>query len=183
MLFYLANFVQNDFIKWIVFLYKKLTQANKPGSVAPFAKSSYHLSRLALTHKLQRPTRRLRTSSPLPFARNACLFGLSTLGVCPASCITARAVGPYPTFSPLPLQAKAVYFLWHFPSSFRLQKNAFPLGSKPLCVARTFLSWAMKPNSDKIACISVQKYTNNQQNEWKYIRSIFYSLGNWYFII
>src|SRR5205814_9654793 len=49
------------------------------------------------------------------------LFGLAPCGVCPARSITAAAVRSYRTFSPLPRApqsgpAKAVYFLWHFPS-------------------------------------------------------------------
>ena len=48
---------------------------------------------------------------------NPFLFGLAPCGVCPATGITARAVRSYRTFSPLPRQAGAVCFLWHFPSN------------------------------------------------------------------
>jgi hypothetical protein len=49
------------------------------------------------------------------------LFGLAPCGVCPARSITRTAVRSCRTFSPLPPHpalgpAKAVYFLWHFPS-------------------------------------------------------------------
>src|SRR5262249_10895642 len=44
------------------------------------------------------------------------LFGLAPCGVCPAPAIAGRAVRSYRTFSPLPRQAGAVCFLWHFPS-------------------------------------------------------------------
>ena len=48
--------------------------------------------------------------------RTGPLFGLAPCGVCPAPFITKRAVRSYRTFSPLPRQAGAVCFLWHFPS-------------------------------------------------------------------
>ena len=51
------------------------------------------------------------------FFRTGPLFGLAPCGVCPAPFITKRAVRSYRTFSPLPRQAGAVYFLWHFPST------------------------------------------------------------------
>ncbi len=68
------------------------------------------------------------------------LFGLAPEGVCPAPLISRRAVGSYPTISPLsrtqtvplkslkrehlskarkasePFRCGTVYFLWHFPS-------------------------------------------------------------------
>jgi hypothetical protein len=43
------------------------------------------------------------------------LFGVAPGGACHASLVTQPAVGSYPTFSSLPLQAVAVYFLWRFP--------------------------------------------------------------------
>ena len=49
-----------------------------------------------------------------------CLFGLAPAGVYPAAIVANRAVGSYPTISPLPatslLITSAVCFLWHFPS-------------------------------------------------------------------
>jgi hypothetical protein len=42
------------------------------------------------------------------------LFGLSTRKVYPAPAVASKTVGSYPTISPLPQQAGAVYFLWHF---------------------------------------------------------------------
>jgi hypothetical protein len=77
------------------------------------------------------------------------LFGLAPCGVCPASSITARAVRSYRTFSPLPwvFQLKAVYFLWHCPSSHSsaAPKRATKAPSRTLsgtllCGVRTFLS-------------------------------------------
>src|SRR5687768_8996608 len=45
------------------------------------------------------------------------LFGLAPGGVCRAASVAGRAVGSYPTLSPLPrrLRGEAVCFLWHFP--------------------------------------------------------------------
>ena len=56
----------------------------------------------------------VRTKGPTPF-----LFGLAPCVVCPARSIAAAAVRSYRTFSPLPpsVKMRAVYFLWHFPSS------------------------------------------------------------------
>ena len=45
------------------------------------------------------------------------LFGLAPCGVFPAIPVTQDAVRSYRTFSPLPRQAGAVCFLWHFPST------------------------------------------------------------------
>src|SRR6266516_7302248 len=53
---------------------------------------------------------RTRSDGGTPF-----LFGLAPCGVCHARSITGAAVRSYRTFSPLPL--RAVYFLWHFPST------------------------------------------------------------------
>jgi len=68
------------------------------------------------------------------------LFGLAPHGVCRAPTLTDRAVGSYPTFSPLPevrLSApRAVSFLWHFPSRCRgwVLPSVLPPG------VRTFLA-------------------------------------------
>ena len=52
------------------------------------------------------------------------LLDLARGGVCHASCVAARAVGSYPTFSPLPRASRpaAVCFLWHCPSSLTLPR-------------------------------------------------------------
>ena len=44
------------------------------------------------------------------------LFGLASSGVCPAGRLPGPPVSSYLTISPLPRQAEAVMFLWHFPS-------------------------------------------------------------------
>ena len=87
---------------------------HKPGSVPIAARSFgvYHLSSTALTHSVHRPTLRDERA-----ARSACadlgIFGLSARKVYPASCITAKAVSSYLTFSPFPQQAEVVCFLRH----------------------------------------------------------------------
>jgi hypothetical protein len=43
------------------------------------------------------------------------LFGFAPGGVCRAKLVAKPAVRSYRTVSPLPKQALAVYFLWHFP--------------------------------------------------------------------
>ena len=80
-----------------------------------------HSSGPRITARLKRPTRRLWRTEPAraqrPKPQAPSLFGLAPCGVCPARCITAAAVRSYRTFSPLPRQAGAVCFLWHFPST------------------------------------------------------------------
>jgi hypothetical protein len=46
---------------------------------------------------------------------NAFLFGLAPDGVYHAFHVTMEAVSSYLAVSPLPRQAEAVFFLWHFP--------------------------------------------------------------------
>src|SRR6266566_2295182 len=80
------------------------------------------------------------TSSGLPTAQTTragsrCLLGLAPTGGCRAAPVTKRAVGSYPTVSPLPLIFRAVCFLWPSPSPCGAQ--ALP-GSLPYG-ARTFL--------------------------------------------
>src|SRR5882672_11335716 len=81
------------------------------------------------------------TSCGLPAAQTTragsrCLFGLAPTGGYRATPVTRRAVGSYPTVSPLPQKSGAVCFLWPCPSPCGAQ--ALP-GSLP-CGARTFLS-------------------------------------------
>jgi len=53
------------------------------------------------------------------------LFGLAPDGVFRAPSITLGAVGSYPAFSPLPLDAReAVCFLWHCPSILTLVRTS-----------------------------------------------------------
>ena len=84
----------------------------------------------------------LSGSSDLPegFARRAgthpgkpgtpFLFGLAPCGVYRALTITDQAVRSYRTFSPLPRQAGAVCFLWHWP---------FPASRDPDVIRHTAL--------------------------------------------
>src|SRR5207237_5950359 len=86
------------------------------------------------------------TSRGLPAAQatragSRCLLGLAPTGGYRAAPVTRRAVGSYPTVSPLPLDTRAVYFLWPYPSPCGAQ--ALP-GSLP-CGARTFLNAPLLP--------------------------------------
>src|SRR6266700_4822373 len=86
------------------------------------------------------------TSSGLPTAQTTragsrCLLGLAPTGGCRAAPVTTRAVGSYPTVSPLPLIFRAVCFLWPYPSPCGAQ--ALP-GSLPYG-ARTFLNAPVQP--------------------------------------
>jgi hypothetical protein len=57
-----------------------------------------HSSRDAIACALQQPTRSVLIGVGAPH----CLFGLAPAGVYPATSVAGRAVGSYPTFSPLP---------------------------------------------------------------------------------
>src|SRR6266849_9034270 len=86
------------------------------------------------------------TSSGLPAARmtragSRCLLGLAPTGGYRAAPVARRAVGSYPTVSPLPFGYRAVCFLWPCPSPCGAQ--ALP-GSLP-CGARTFLDAPLQP--------------------------------------
>src|SRR5579862_2728430 len=59
-----------------------------------------HSSPSAIARALQQPTR----SVLIEVGTSHCLFGLAPAGVYPATTVTNRAVGSYPTFSPLPKQ-------------------------------------------------------------------------------
>jgi hypothetical protein len=74
-----------------------LAPASRPGSSDLPEGSSFRATRAAPegARPLPRANSVSRASSPL-------LFGLAPRGVCRASGIAARAVGSYPTFSPLP---------------------------------------------------------------------------------
>ena len=90
-----------------------------------------HLSTTAVTCRLQQPTPRHRTSNPsLP------VYTVLQPVRRTAADITADAVGSYPAFSPLPVQARAVLFCY---VSYDLT-TIKPLTWTVLCVARTFLS-------------------------------------------
>ena len=60
--------------------------------------------------------------------------------------ITIRLVGSYPTFSPLPFpERKGGYFLLHYSTL----AGSFLLGSRMLCVARTFLLYTHVPATNR----------------------------------
>src|SRR5213078_2640223 len=86
------------------------------------------------------------TSRGLPAARTTragsrCLLGLAPTGGYRATPVAKRAVGSYPTFSPLPFGYRAVCSLWPCPSPCGAQ--ALP-GSLPVG-ARTFLDTPLPP--------------------------------------
>jgi len=70
-----------------------------------------------------------------------CLFGLSTPEVYHHTCHQmCRGLLPRVfTLISLSKLKETVYFLWHFLSTFGCPHAAFLLGSRTLCVARTFL--------------------------------------------
>src|SRR6266545_4362293 len=87
------------------------------------------------------------TSCGLPAAQTTragsrCLFGLAPTGGCRATPVAGRAVGSYPTVSPLPfgIQGRSV-LCGPVPSPRGAQ--ALP-GGLP-CGARTFLEWPLQP--------------------------------------
>ncbi len=83
---------------------------------------------------------------------NVPLHGLAPDGVCLATTVTGRAVGSYPTFSPLPEAPKRLgrsNSLWHFPRGF--PHRALP-GILP-CGARTFLAdLGLADPRDRLRC-------------------------------
>ena len=107
--------------------------ADKPGSVGGLAATGSHSSRRHLAVALKQPTR--VQAGP---AHRTPIWSCSGWGLpCPAA-LAPRAVGSYPTVSPLPRTLagrSAVCSLLHFPSARAAQ--ALP-GTLP-CGARTFL--------------------------------------------
>ncbi len=94
---------------------KKRQAACKPGSVVTaISGADGHSSGMAVTSHLVQPTRMAGRKPPWPEGRPS-LFGLAPGGVYPADAVTGIAVRSYRTLSPLPRQAAAVCFLWHFP--------------------------------------------------------------------
>ncbi len=108
----------------------------KPGSVLRCAlpvRSPCHLSTTAVTRRLKQPTPRHRTSNPsLP------VYTVLQPVRRTAADITASAVGSYPAFSPLPVQARAVILCYVSYNLTAIKSLAWTV----LCVARTFLSLA-----------------------------------------
>ena len=76
-----------------------------------------HSSGMPVTGHLARPTRATSRKHRCRLPGVPPLFGLAPGGVCHAASVAGRAVGSYPTVSPLPGQqaGPAVCSLWHFP--------------------------------------------------------------------
>ena len=97
--------------------------ACKPGSVWPrrlaAPRRGGHSSWTRVATRLTQPTRTAGRKLPRGLPLVPSLFGLAPGGVCRAAPVARRAVGSYPTLSPLPRRdpkaGRAVCFLWHFP--------------------------------------------------------------------
>ena len=89
----------------------------KPGSVPAVKRGDGHSSGTLVAERLTRPTRAATRKHRCRLPGVPPLFGLAPGGVCPAASVAGRAVGSYPTVSPLPVRrtGQAVCFLWHFP--------------------------------------------------------------------
>ena len=88
--------------------------------------------------------------------------------------IAIRLVGSYPTFSPLP-PGGGGYFLLHY-SAFA---GGFLLGSRMLCVARTFLFYLyIVSATDRPAAFSVQRYANKRNLCYNWRDSFVWALLN-----
>jgi hypothetical protein len=76
-----------------------------------------HSSGTPVAERLARPTRAATRKHRCRLPGVPPLFGLAPGGVCRAASVAGRAVGSYPTVSPLPARrtGQAVCFLWHFP--------------------------------------------------------------------
>ena len=88
---------------------------DKPGSVKPLrALATIHLERLLPVASSNLPG---HDAGPHPNeqAVHMSLYGFAPDGVYRARSVARPAVRSYHTISPLPWQAMAVSFLWHFP--------------------------------------------------------------------
>ena len=80
-----------------------------------------HSSWANVAVRLTQPTRATDRKQPRGSPLASPLFGFAPGGVCRAAPVARRAVGSYPTLSPLPRRhgashpSQAVCFLWHFP--------------------------------------------------------------------
>src|SRR4051812_30118859 len=76
-----------------------------------------HSSGTPVAERLARPTRAATRKHRCRLPGVPPLFGLAPGGVCRAASVAGRAVGSYPTVSPLPSRRTglAVCSLWHFP--------------------------------------------------------------------
>ena len=89
-----------------------------------------------------------RVSAGVP-ATHFLLLDLSTPQVYHAPGVATRAVGSYPTLSPLPRERGGILSV---ALSVSRSAGPFPLGRRVLFVARTFLPGA-RPRSDRLTCI------------------------------
>ena len=105
---------------------QKCQPACKPGSVWPSRLAARerggHSSWAHVAMRLTQPTRTAGRKQPRGLPLVPSLFGLAPGGVYRAAPVASRAVGSYPTLSPLPADPRApmanrraVCFLWHFP--------------------------------------------------------------------
>ncbi len=84
--------------------------------MARFPARDGHSSGTPIAERLKQPTRAVWSGERLEAEASAPpLFGFAPGGVYHATTVASRAVGSYPTLSPLPPHVKAVCFLWHFP--------------------------------------------------------------------
>jgi len=131
---------------------KESGQVCKPDSVRPDgAARGDHSSGSQIASGLKRPTRGLKTGRASP----PLLFGLAPRGVCRASGVAARAVGSYPTFSPLPCTAR----LWKTNRRFCLR----------LVIEASWLAVAdHQPYRRSILCGTVRGRAFASSTPWRY---------------
>ena len=125
-----------------------------------------HSSGAALTDALQRPTRESSLASWREnrwWAPLTPLFGLAPHGVCHAPTLADRAVGSYPTFSPLPGAGpqslhRVVSFLWHFPSRCRgwALPSVLPPGVRTFLPACQWQAARAPASSDAVVIVHPQ---------------------------
>ena len=118
---------------------KQKKQAYKPGSVF-HDWNFYHLSSRDIADMIERPTHPESTTEVVQGSEQLHiqnLFGLSTPGVFHHTCHHAPSWALTSRFHLFPVLHRGSYFLLHFPAS--LCSESFPLGSRMLYVARTFL--------------------------------------------
>ncbi len=98
-----------------------------------------HSSGTPVTGRLARPTRAATRKHRCRLPGVPPLFGLAPGGVCRAASVAGRAVGSYPTVSPLPARSfafaqdrPAVCSLWHCPSIELLRSPRRYLAARPM---------------------------------------------------
>ncbi len=127
-----------------------LRHRETPERVRPTRRGD-HSSRSRIASGLKRPTRGLKTGRASP----PLLFGLAPRVVCRASGVAARAVGSYPTFSPLPCTAR----LWKTNRRFRLR----------LAIEASWLAVANhQPYRRSILCGTVRGRAFAGSTPWRY---------------